>query len=204
MGANDGIISMAGLVVGLTSTGTDKENIILGTVSALIAGAISMWAGEYISVSSQSDSEKEDIKREIKSLAENPKEELAELSQAYVEKGLSLELAQEVAKELTKHNALEAHLKEEINYEHDAKANPWQAAFVSFFAFMIGGGIPTIVIFFTDNILAFVYPTTLLALSILGYFSSKMGGVPVLKPLLRIVSMGVFVLALTHYLGTLY
>lgn len=204
LGANDGIISMSGLVVGLTATGTETENVILGSVSALIAGAISMFAGEYISVSSQADSEKEDIKREKQSLLENPEEEFQELVQVYEEKGLSSKLAYEVATELTKTNPLKHHLKEEINYEEGDKANPLQAGFVSFTSFLIGGGMPTLLVIVTEKVLVLIYPVTLIGLALLGYFSARTGGVPPLRPIFRITSVGIFVLLLTQFIGNLY
>jgi VIT1/CCC1 family predicted Fe2+/Mn2+ transporter len=204
MGANDGIISMSGLVMGLAATQISKENLILSSISALFAGAFSMWAGEYISVSSQADSEKSDIQREMQSLEENPREEFLELVDAYKEKGLSDKLSHEVAKELTEKDALKAHLLEELNYDDEYKAAPWQAAFVSFFSFLIGGAVPTLVAIFIDKITLWSYPITLIALIILGYSSARLGGVTPLKGILRITIVGMGILALTNFLGSLY
>lgn len=204
MGANDGIISMSGLVVGLASSSITSEAVFLGALTALIAGALSMGVGEFISVSSQADSELADIQREQQALTENPEEELQELVMAYKNKGLSTELAEKVAHELSKSNPLKAHLAEELNYDEDYKAQPWQAAFVSLVAFLIGGGIPVLVSYLSQNLLVVIYPMTILALILLGYISAKMGGVSPLKAILRIVVLGVAVLVLTQILGSLY
>jgi VIT1/CCC1 family predicted Fe2+/Mn2+ transporter len=202
LGANDGIISMAGLVVGLEATELSTGAVSIATWSALIAGALSMGVGEYISVSSQADSEKYDVLREKRALEQFPEQELRELTQAYVAKGISPALAGQVAKELTQVDALSVHVKEELNYDTDHRAKPFQAAVYSFLAFLVGGVIPAACIFFDYRNL--VYPITIMALSMLGCFSAKLGGVPPLKPTFRVVILGLSVMLMTHLLGALY
>jgi VIT1/CCC1 family predicted Fe2+/Mn2+ transporter len=204
LGANDGIISMSGLVMGLGASQLPRESLIFSSLSALLAGALSMWAGEFISVSSQADSEKEDIKREKEALKKYPKEEFLELVRAYQNKGISEQTAHLVAKELTEKDALKAHLAEELNYDDEYKAAPWQAAFVSFFSFLLGGSVPTIIALFIDNIVFWSYPITIFALIILGYVSSKLGGVSPLKGILRITFIGLAILFITNYLGSFF
>lgn len=203
LGANDGIISMSALVVGLAATNLSRESLIIGSSSALIAGALSMWAGEYISVCSQADSEQEDIKREKKALKENPEIEFEELVQAYIEKGLSEDLSRQVATQLSAEDPLKAHLLEELNFDEEYKANPWQAAFVSFFAFLLGGVVPTLVGIYSSNIQLWIYPVTIICLAFLGYISAVLGGSKPIKGILRIVLIGIVVLLITNSLGSL-
>jgi VIT1/CCC1 family predicted Fe2+/Mn2+ transporter len=204
MGANDGIISMSGLVLGLASSSMDKGVVFLAALTGLIAGALSMGVGEYISVSSQSDSEKADIKREEKALSDSPKEEFKELVAAYEKKGLSSELATKVARELSDKDALKAHLSEELNYDEDYKAMPFQAGIVSLIAFFIGGGIPVSLALLSDKISIYLYPTTILSLVLLGFVSAKLGGVAPLKSILRVTLLGLLVLFLSQFISSFY
>ena len=146
LGANDGIISIAGVMMAIVAAGADLKQTSLTVLSALIAGALSMGVGEYISVSSQLDTEKADIEREKLAHKNNPQTELNELIEIYEEKGLSHELAREVATELSKKNAVELHLKEELGLEPDNLSGPISAAIISFLAFSLGGGLPSLLL----------------------------------------------------------
>ncbi|MDA8792752.1 VIT family protein [Bacteriovoracaceae bacterium] len=203
LGANDGIISMSGVLMAVVSAGADQSQITLTTMSALIAGALSMGAGEYISVSSQLDSEKADILREQKALQDHPKDELNELIQNYQAKGLDHALATQVAKQLTNKNALKTHLQEELGLEEGDLSQPKTAAIISFSAFAIGGGIPGLlsILLRPEQITTWIYPLTLTCLGTLGYLSSKLGGVPPFKGTVRVLLMGIGVLILTQIIG---
>ncbi len=204
MGANDGIVSMSGLVIGLASSSMDQRDIFFAAFTGLIAGALSMGVGEFISVSSQSDSEKADIKREKKALSESPQEEFDELVSAYEKKGLSSKLAFDIARELTDKDALKAHLSEELNYDSEYRAKPFQAAIVSLMAFFVGGGIPVAISSFSEDISSLIYPTTILTLIILGFSSARIGGVNPLRSILRVTLLGLLVLILSQAISTFY
>ena len=148
LGANDGIISVSSLAIGIAAASTTKEPIVLGAVAGLVAGALSMAAGEYVSVSSQADTEKADIEREKKELKEMPAEELSLLVQIYEQRGLKRETAQQVAQELTEKDALGAHIRDELGINEITTANPIQAALSSGAAFTIGGLLPLLVVVF--------------------------------------------------------
>ena len=145
LGANDGLISTASLMTGMVAAQPDFQTLLLTGISALVGGGISMAAGEYVSVSSQSDTEKADVEMEKKELENNPEKELHELTLIYQQRGLSPELAQEVAKQLTAHNALDAHMRDEIGISAESLSNPLQAALSSAAAFAVGAIIPLIV-----------------------------------------------------------
>ena len=146
LGANDGIISVSSLAIGVSAASTSKEPIILATVAGLVAGLLSMAAGEYVSVSSQTDTEKADIDREIKELAEMPEEELKILAQIYEKRGLKKETAMQVAIELTEKDALAAHIRDELGINEISQAKPIQAAIASGTAFTVGGILPLLVV----------------------------------------------------------
>lgn len=148
LGANDGIISISSLAIGVAAASSAREPIVLATVAGLVAGALSMAAGEYVSVSSQTDIEKADIEREAKELKEMPEAELQILSQLYEKRGLRKETALQVAKELTESDALAAHVRDELGINEISKANPLQAALASGASFSAGGMLPLLVIFF--------------------------------------------------------
>jgi len=149
LGANDGILSTASIIIGVAAAATTRESIVLAGIAGLVAGALSMAAGEYVSVSSQSDIETADLKREQQELDEYPKEELQELAKIYSNRGLTPELSLEVAKQLTQHNALEAHARDELGINEISQAKPLQAAFASGAAFIFGGIMPIIVALYT-------------------------------------------------------
>lgn len=203
LGANDGIISMSGVIAVIAAADGTPDQIKLTVLSALVAGALSMGAGEYISVSSQLDSEKADIKKEKAALKSMPEEELNELVESYLEKGLNRELATKVAVELTKNNALKHHLVEEVGLDPDDLASPSKAALISFLSFIIGGGIPSTVPFVFDlgEIELYTYMFCLVSLLLLGFVSSRFSGSSGVISILRVVFAGVVVLFLSWLVG---
>lgn len=206
LGANDGILSTASIAVGVAAASSTREPIVLASMAGLVAGALSMAAGEYVSVSSQTDIEQADIERERVELEEIPEQELKELTRIYEERGLKPGTAAQVAKELTAHNALEAHTRDELGINEVTKANPLQAAFASGASFVAGGVLPLLVsLFFPLKgmvIAHYVFATLFLAL--LGAASAKTGGAPVLKPVLRITFWGTIAMGLTALVGYLF
>jgi VIT1/CCC1 family predicted Fe2+/Mn2+ transporter len=204
LGANDGIVSVAAIVVGVASATNELPPIVTAGVAALVGGAISMALGEYVSVSSQSDSEKALIAKERRELAEMPEQELDELSGLYEAKGLSSATARTVAEELTAHDALSAHLSAELNIDRDDLVSPWRAAFASAVAFTIGGLIPFGAILLPADIrIAATFIVVLVALAITGALGARLGGSPMLRPTLRVLIGGALALGATFLIGTL-
>jgi len=206
LGANDGIISISSLAIGVATAGTAMEPVLLATIAGLVAGALSMAAGEYVSVSSQSDIEKSDIERERKELEEMPENELKILSEIYERRGLKKETAIQVAKELTQADALGAHTRDELGINEVSHAKPLQAAFASAAAFIGGGILPLIVTLFApvSKMEYFLYGVTIISLIILGAVSGKSGGTPIIKPIIRIVIWGIFAMGLSTLVGYLF
>jgi VIT1/CCC1 family predicted Fe2+/Mn2+ transporter len=206
LGANDGIISIASLAVGVASATSTREPIILASMAGLVAGALSMAAGEYVSVSSQTDTEKADIEREIQELEEMPEEELCMLSQIYESRGLKKETAMQVAIELTEHDALKAHVRDELGINEISKAHPIQAAFASFASFTIGGVLPLLVTLFApiNKMEYWLYASTILFLIILGTTAAKTGGSSIKKAILRITIWGTIAMVLTALVGYMF
>ncbi|MDO4229466.1 MAG: VIT family protein [Capnocytophaga sp.] len=206
LGANDGIISVSSLAIGVAAASATREPIVLATVAGLVAGALSMAAGEYVSVSSQTDTEKADIERERKELAEMPNEELEMLAQIYEKRGLKKETARQVAKELTEHNALEAHIRDELGINEISQANPLQAAMASGASFVIGGVLPLLItLFFPVKSMEYgLYGFTLIFLAILGVVSAKMGGANITKAVFRITVWGTIAMGLSAFVGYLF
>ena len=204
LGANDGIISMSGLVIGLRASGMAERDQLIAALAALVAGALSMWAGEYIAVSSQADSEQADLEREKQALEESPEEEFEELVLAYRKKGLSESLARQVSEQIYKKDPLAAHLQEELNFQEGHEAKPWLAAFSSLFAFCLGGSVPVLF----SNLLYLqiyeIYLVTAGCLVALGFSSAKIGGVNPLRPILRVLGFGILVMLLSERLGSLF
>jgi VIT1/CCC1 family predicted Fe2+/Mn2+ transporter len=198
LGANDGILSMSSLTAGVAAAGVSRETIILASLAGLVAGALSMAAGEFVSVSSQTDIEKADILREQKELKESPEEELEMLSEIYIRRGLKEETARQVAIELTEKDALEAHIRDELGIIEQNSANPIQAAFASFLAFAAGGVLPLLVALYT------IYGSSILFLTLLGFLSAKAGGAKPIKPILRLVFWGTIAMGLTIFVGRLF
>ncbi len=206
LGANDGIISVASLAIGVATASSSRDPILLATVASMVAGALSMAAGEYVSVSSQTDIERADIKREAKELAEMPELELQMLAKIYEERGLKKETAMLVAREMTEHDALAAHIRDELGITDINQANPIQAALASGAAFTAGGLLPLLVVIFApvDYMVYFLYGFTIISLVILGAVSAKTGGAKPAKPMIRIVIWGTIAMALSALVGYIF
>tara|TARA_R110001583_G_scaffold49447_1_gene154858 strand:- start:2021 stop:2710 length:690 start_codon:yes stop_codon:yes gene_type:complete len=206
LGANDGILSTASIIIGVAAASATREPIILAGVAGLVAGALSMAAGEYVSVSSQSDIEKGDLARERKELEEMPEEELRELTTIYQKRGLTKDLANEVAVQLTAHNALEAHARDELGINEITQANPLQAALSSGAAFTFGGLLPVVVAVFGKlSIMEYLqYGFAIIFLSVLGAIAAKVGGSSIRKAVLRITFWGTIAMVLTAAVGYLF
>ena len=206
LGANDGIISISSLAIGVAAASSARAPIVLAAVAGLVAGALSMAAGEYVSVSSQTDIEKADIDREAKELEEMPDEELKILAQIYEKRGLKKETALQVAKELTEADALGTHVRDELGINEISKANPLQAAFASGAAFTVGGLLPVAVTFLApvDRMEYWLYGFTMLFLMILGTISAKTGGSGIRKAIIRITIWGTIAMGLSAVAGYLF
>lgn len=206
LGANDGIISISSLAIGVAAASATREPIVLATVAGLVAGALSMAAGEYVSVSSQTDTEKADIEREKKELAEMPDEELAILAQIYEKRGLRKETAQQVAIELTEKDALGTHVRDELGINEISQSNPIQAALASGAAFSVGGALPLSVILFAPikGLEYWLYGFTIIFLIVLGIMAAKTGGSNVMKAILRITIWGTIAMGLSAFVGYLF
>ncbi|MBU2904210.1 MULTISPECIES: VIT family protein [Arenibacter] len=206
LGANDGILSTASLAIGVAAASDIREPIVLATLAGLVAGALSMAAGEYVSVSSQTDVEKADIDREIIELKETPEIELQLLAAIYEKRGLKKETALTVAKELTAKDALAAHVRDELGLNEISKAKPMQAAFASGAAFTIGGILPLIVTLFLplENMEYSLYGFALFFLIFLGALAAKTGGSSIKKAIIRITFWGTVAMGLTAMVGYLF
>lgn len=206
LGANDGIISTSSLMLGvLAASGNSPTAVLTAGIAGLTAGALSMAAGEYVSVSSQRDSELSDIEIEKRSLKENPKEELQELAWIYEKRGLSAELAIEVAEQLHKHNAIEAHTRTELGISHRNRANPWQAAIASALAFAGGASIPILAALFSSEAAGIwvISIVSLIALSASGAIAAFVGGGNKSKAALRVFIGGGLAMGVTFLIGHL-
>lgn len=206
LGANDGIVSISALVMGVAGAGGEWHAIFIAGLAALVAGALSMAVGEYVSVSSQSDAEKAFIAREKQMLKDNPAGELEELADAYIEQGVSKTTAHVVARELTANNALKAHLRMHFNLDEDDLNSPMHAAISSLVAFTIGGAIPFLTIIFVPAG-ARVWATTLavgLALLVVGYFSASVGGASRRRAMARVLIGGILAMAITYGVGFIF
>lgn len=206
LGANDGLISTASLLVGVAAAGPSSQVLILTGLSALTAGTLSMAAGEYISVSAQADTEKADLNQERHELTHNPEMELFELTRIYEIRGLDHELAHQVAVALTDHDALEAHARDEIGLTDTAKANPLQAAFASALAFIAGAVLPIIgILLLPEHTLVWSLSfLALLGLILLGFVSARLGRAPILPAIGRIVTWGILAMLATSMIGRLF
>lgn len=205
LGANDGIVSTAGLVLGVAGATTSTEVILVAGLAGLVAGALSMAAGEYVSVSSQRDIEESAVSREQHELADHPEEQLAELAEVFVARGLSDEVAREVAVELTARDAVGAHTREEYGIEPGEYLNPWAAAVSSLLAFTVGALLPLFgMAFFEPGIrVVATFVAVLIALVITGSVSAKLGGAKVRRAVLRNVAGGALAMAVTYGIGLL-
>ncbi|HQC07341.1 MAG TPA: VIT family protein [Kaistella chaponensis] len=206
LGANDGIISVSSLAIGVAAASKSVEPIVLATVAALVAGALSMAAGEYVSVSSQTDIEKADIEREQKELEEMPEEELKMLAQIYEKRGLKKETAMTVALELTQHDALGAHIRDELGINEISQAHPIQAALASGSSFIAGGVLPLLVVLFAPlkGMEYWLYGFTIIFLVLLGALAAKTGGSSIMKAVLRVTIWGTIAMGLSAFVGYLF
>ena len=206
LGANDGILSTASLAIGVAAASDIREPIILATLAGLVAGTLSMAAGEYVSVSSQTDIEKADIERERQELEEMPELELQRLAEIYQKRGLTKETAQIVAKELTKHDALGSHVRDELGINEISQAKPMQAAFTSGAAFIIGGLLPFLVTLLLPlkGMEYYLYGFAIFFLIVLGGLSAKTGGSNIGKAIVRISFWGTVAMGLTALVGYLF
>jgi vacuolar iron transporter family protein len=205
MGANDGILSIASLILGVAAGGGDRVALLLAGIAGMVAGAMSMAAGEYVSVSSQADTERADMARERAELINNPEGELAELAAIYRERGLSADLADQVAHELTENDALGAHLRDEIGITDLSPPAPVQAAVVSALTFALGAAAPLVVTALVPlgSLIWAVGTVTVLALAVLGALGAQAGGAPKLKASIRVVIWGILAMAATWAIGWL-
>jgi vacuolar iron transporter family protein len=206
LGANDGIISISSLAIGVAAASATREPIVLATVAGLVAGALSMAAGEYVSVSSQTDTEKADIEREIEELREMPEEELKILAQIYEKRGLKKETALQVAIELTEKDALGTHVRDELGINEISQANPIQAALASGSAFTVGGILPLLTVLFAPvkGMEYWLYGFTIVFLILLGTISAKTGGSNIKNSVLRIAIWGTIAMGLSALVGYIF
>ncbi|TAE49197.1 MAG: VIT family protein [Bacteroidetes bacterium] len=206
LGANDGILSTASLAIGIAAASDLRAPVVLATVAGLVAGALSMAAGEYVSVSSQTDVQDADIEREKKELADMPALELERLAGIYEKRGLSKETAQAVAQELTAHDALAAHLHDELGLNSVSEAKPIQAALASGASFTVGGTLPLLVTLFMPlaQMEYYLYGFAIVFLAILGTVAAKTGGSSIKKAIIRITFWGTAAMGLTALVGYVF
>lgn len=206
LGANDGVLSTASLILGVASATHSHSAILVSGASGLVAGALSMAAGEYVSVSSQRDVEAAALAQERQELASDSKGELVELTGIYVERGLTPDLARQVAQQLTKHDALAAHARDELGISKEMRARPVQAAMASAASFSAGAAVPLVVgaVVPVDAAIAAIYGVSLLALAGLGVLSARTGKSPVVPATLRVTIFGALAMAVTAGIGQLF
>jgi len=206
LGANDGIVSTASLILGVAAAGADAKAILIAGVAGLVAGASSMAAGEYVSVSSQSDTERADLARESEELATDPKHEHAEMVAIYIKRGLDPTVADVVATQLTAHDALGAHARDELGITDTSTARPLQAALTSAVTFSVGAASPLLVVLLVPTAwLAWaVAGSSLLFLALLGALAAAAGGAPVPTATIRVTLWGALAMAITAGIGTLF
>jgi VIT1/CCC1 family predicted Fe2+/Mn2+ transporter len=206
LGANDGLLSTASLIIGVAAASTSRSAILIAGFAGLIAGAMSMAAGEYVSVSSQHDAESADLKREMAELRQSPEAEQAELTGIYVQRGLEPKLAEEVARQLMAHNALEAHARDELGLSEETAARPLQAAFASAAAFALGAAPPLGIALVVpqDLVTPAIAATSLVVLAILGAAGAKTGGAPMTAAVLRVAFWGALAMLVTAGIGRLF
>ena len=206
LGANDGIISTASLILGVASAAASSADILLTGVAGLVAGAMSMAAGEYVSVSSQADTEHADLAREKRELADDPGFETEELAQLYVARGVEVGLAREVAKQLMAKDALAAHARDELGISSISTARPVQAALASAATFSVGAAAPLVLVLVSPSsvLIPVVAVGSLLFLAILGAVGARAGGAGLLKPTVRVTFWGAFAMGLTAGIGAVF
>lgn len=206
LGANDGILSISSLAIGVAAASDTRAPIILASVAGLVGGALSMAAGEYVSVSSQTDVEKADIEREKQELKDMPEVELMRLAEIYELRGLKKETALLVAQELTNHDALGAHVRDELGINDISQAKPLQAALASGLAFIFGGLLPTIMALFLplERLVYYLYGFAIIFLGMLGVMAAKAGGFNVSKAIIRITLWGTIAMGLSAFVGNMF
>lgn len=206
LGANDGLVSTASLIVGVAAASADTRDILIAGTAGLVAGAMSMAAGEYVSVSSQSDAEKADLAMEKRELSVNPEAELQELTNIYIDRGLREDTAHEVATQLTAHDALGAHARDEIGIMDMTAARPLQAAVTSAITFSVGAALPLVAVTMLphDVLIYGITILTLLLLATLGGLSAITGGAPAGRAMARVTFWGAVALAATALIGYLF
>lgn len=206
LGANDGIISTASLILGVASAAASSADIVLTGVAGLVAGAMSMAAGEYVSVSSQADTEHADLAREKRELADDPGFETEELAQLYVARGVEVGLAREVAKQLMAKDALAAHARDELGISSISTARPVQAALASAATFSVGAAAPLVLVLVSPSsvLIPVVAVGSLLFLAILGAVGARAGGAGLLRPTIRVTFWGAFAMGLTAGIGAVF
>jgi VIT1/CCC1 family predicted Fe2+/Mn2+ transporter len=206
LGANDGIVSTASLIVGVVAAGAARGDILITGMAGLVAGAMSMAAGEYVSVSSQADSEAADLSRERRELATQPQQELTELTNIYVGRGLPVELAQQVAMHLNAGDALSAHARDELGISEHTSARPIQAALTSAATFAVGAALPLVAVALAPSggMVPVVSGASLAFLALLGGIAAKAGGAGIWKPTARVTFWGALAMAITAVIGSLF
>ncbi|KGN39456.1 VIT1/CCC1 transporter family protein [Knoellia subterranea] len=205
LGANDGIVSTAGIVIGVAAATTERSTILTAGLAGLAAGAMSMAVGEYVSVSTQRDTEKALLAKERRELREEPEAELEELTALYADKGLTPELAHEVAVQLTEHDALAAHAETELGIDPEALTNPWHAAWASFISFTLGALVPLLAVLLVP--VSARVPVTVVAVVVAllgsGWLSARLGSAPAWPAVRRNVVGGLIAMAVTYAIGSL-
>ncbi len=203
LGANDGILSTSSIAIGVAAASADRDQLLLATMAGLVAGALSMAAGEYVSVSSQTDIEKADIERERQELEDMPELEMQRLAEIYESRGLKKETALQVAKEFTEKDALGAHVRDELGITENSQANPIQAALASGASFTAGGALPMLVtlLFPLDSMELYLYATSILFLMALGALAAKTGGSSMQKAIVRITFWGTMAMGISALVG---
>jgi len=206
LGANDGIVSTASLVLGVAAASAVRGEVLVAGVAGLVAGAMSMAAGEYVSVSSQADTEQADLTRERKELETDQEFEIEELTAIYVKRGLDAALAKQVALQLMEHDALGAHARDELGISDSLSARPVQAALASAGTFAVGAAMPLIVVLLSPEgvIVPAVAITSLIFLALLGMLAAQAGGSPIIKAVIRVTFWGALAMALTAGVGALF
>jgi len=206
LGANDGIVSTASLILGVAASGAAGNEVVVAGMAGLVAGAMSMAAGEYVSVRSQADTEEADLSRERKELATSDSSERAELAAIYVSRGLDPDLARQVANQLMAHDALGAHARDELGISEIQRARPVVAAFSSAATFAVGAALPLLIAFLVPAkaLPALVVATSLVCLAILGALAARVGGAKAVVGALRVTFWGAFAMGLTYGVGALF
>ena len=206
LGANDGIVSTASLILGVAGAGATGSGVLIAGIAGLVAGAMSMAAGEYVSVSSQADTEEADLRRERKELESNDPLERAELAAIYVSRGLDPDLARQVADQLMMHDALGAHARDELGISEIQRARPMLAAVASAGTFAVGGALPLLVALLApaNTLAAYLVGTSLAFLAILGFLAARTGGARVMAGTLRVTFWGAVAMVLTYGAGALF